>query len=192
MDRLARWNATFDLYDVDRDDAISTEDTQRSYESVLRMKGMPEETVNYYRGMLDKYQQAMLTADLNQDGKTTREEWHTFYSKDLDPQGTGSYMPSAALLRTIRTEFGCFDLDGDGVVNFSDYCKAALAFRIRANVSALRVHWAQLCQRVGASDRLDADQFAALEMQMWCYDGDMPFIFPSAPGPGGVAMGSQN
>ncbi len=181
MDRLARWNAAFDLYDVDRDGAISNDDTQQTYSNVLRMKGLPEESVSYYSGMLEKHQQAVLSADLNKDGKTTREEWLEFYGKDLDPRGTGNNLPSAALLRTIRAEFGCFDLDGDGIVSFSDYCKAAIAFRVGAHVATLRAHWALLCERVGSADTLDGDQFTVLQIEMWCLDGDMLSMFPEPP-----------
>ncbi len=177
MDRLARWNASFDLYDIDRDDAISLADRQRGYERVLEQKGLPDQSVKYYSGLFEKYQKNLLKADLNQDGRTTREEWLEFFGKELKRGDV--HLPSASLFRTIRTEFTNFDVDGDGLVNFTDYCKAAVAFRVRAKIDLLRAHFHTLCDRVGAEERLDPDQFLALQVEIWCADGDVPFMFPT-------------
>lgn len=183
MHRLYRWNAIFDMYDVTRDGFLSAEDLHALYTRFLDVKQAPQDGPLAARvfASMDAYVEALLEMDSNADGQVSRDEFVTFFDRDL-ARGAGEYLPSGQQLRALRAGYALYDIDDDGVMSFHDYLRCARVFHVGSqDPEVLRAHFERLLAYQGVSDALDYDAFCAHAIHVWCSASEhVPFWFPTS------------
>src|SRR5262249_51643049 len=122
LDRRRRWDAMFDFHDDNGDGVLGEDDVLLQYRRLLAARGL-DENATLARRVLDDLREGfarrVLDADLNGNGRVTREEWHAHHEAELSHGGY--YLPSPGVLRAARAAFEAFDFDGDGRMTAADY-----------------------------------------------------------------------
>ena len=180
INRRARWDAEYDVYDLDNDGVLTASDFMVELDHLLEMKGIaagsPE--AEEARGGTRSLVEDLLTFDPNGDGQITREEFYQYIEQEFIRPGTpGS--PSARFLTWIRTAFLGFDLDSNGRLDLNDYLGTLLqTTNIKVTEEELRAHFVGLCDHYGQGDSLSEDEFVAAAIEIWCSPEPAFFWWP--------------
>lgn len=115
--KLARMFAVLDL---DRDGYLQRSDYTRRVDAVARMKGWTQESPEYQRNLrfaLQDWEGLCESADVDQDGRVSREEFMHYADVFLDDRdAVRSYSRGDAQLL-----FDAMDTDGDGKISLDEY-----------------------------------------------------------------------
>lgn len=110
----------FDVLDVDGDGSIGEDDYTRRVNALARLRAWTDVTPAYLRSMrfaLEEWQSLSETADVNEDGQVSREEFLRYADLFLEDRDA----IRAYARGDVQLMFDAMDEDGDGRITADEY-----------------------------------------------------------------------
>ena len=110
----------FSVFDVDRDGRVNRADYLRRVEAVARLRGWDEASPERVRNLefaLEEWRSLCESADVDEDGQVTREEFLRYAETFLDDRSA----VRAYARGDVQLLFDAMDLDADGRVSADEY-----------------------------------------------------------------------
>ena len=166
-DRYRKW---FHIVDANGDHFIDEQDFVLTFERVAHFRGPTANREILVAAARARYAE-IAKADLAGDGRVTEEEYLAAALAQEDPGPVLSGMHEAM----ARGGFASFDIDGDGVVNLSDFVLAHAAFGLDPRLQAAieRFHYWDTNQ----DGRITLDEWLPSYRRHQLTDEMMPFFF---------------
>ena len=118
--RARKLEKIFSILDLNRDGVVERGDFLRRVNAAARLRGWTDETPEYRRNAaysLEEWRNLRESADVNEDGAVTREEYLHFGDVFLsDPEAVTAYARG-----DVQLLFDAMDTDGDHKVTAAEY-----------------------------------------------------------------------